>query len=156
MLKLSSHAPPTPPDKGYETQRPSERSGERGSHSGCRWCVFPRNSLRLMFEKPKMHLNAISQDMTPGRHPARLTVVLKRLCAGGAGPGRGRPGGRASRENGVGPGARVNHSVPGALGRQAAGPVEATRKVGRLPEPPTRAAPESQDAAAAETQVYFN
>lgn len=82
-----------------------------------------------MFEKPKMHLNAISQDMTPGRHPARLTVVLKRLCAGGAGPGRGRPGGRASRENGVG---------PGALGRQAAGPVEATRKVGRLPEPPTR------------------
>lgn len=104
MLKLSSHAPPTPPDKGYETQRPSERSGERGSHSGCRWCVFPRNLLRPMFEKPKMHLNAISQDMTPGRHPARLTVVLKRLCAGGAGPGRGRPGGRASRENGVGPG----------------------------------------------------
>lgn len=155
MLKLSSHAPPTPPDKGYETQRPSERSGERESHSGCRWCVFPRNSLRLMFEKPKMHLNAISQDMTPGRHPARLTVVLKRLCAGGAARARAarRPCFAGERRR---PRARVNHSVPRALGRQAAGPVEATRKVGRLPEPPTRAAPESQDAAAAETQVYFN
>lgn len=156
MLKLSSHAPPTPPDKGYETQRLSERSGERESHSRCHWCVFPRNSLRLMFEKPKMHLNAISQDMTPGRHPARLTVVLKRLCAGGAGPGEGGQEAVLRGKPASAPGHALITPSPAHWEDRRPGPWKPHGKQGDCLSRPRARLPSPRMQPRLKTQVYFN
>lgn len=156
MLKLSSHAPPTPPDKGYETQRPSERSGERESHSRCHWCVFPRNSLRPMFEKPKMHLNAISQDMTPGRHPARPTVVLKRLCAGGAGPGEGGQEAVLRGKTASAPGHALITPSPAHWEDRRPGPWKPHGKRGDCLSRPRARLPSPRMQPRLKTQVYFN